>query len=93
MYNIITNMSEDKESYFKYPKILNLYWDKSPLSFLNLLTVLSFNKYHNNWKINIYTPKNITKHKSWKTDEQKFKYLENVILMIYIKLIMLKLKQ
>ena len=63
-----------KASYFKYPKKLHLYWDKSPLSFLNYLTVLSFNKYHSNWKIYIYTPKSRQKHISWKTHEQKDKY-------------------
>jgi len=36
---------------FDYPKILHLYWDGSPLSFLNLMTILSFNKYHLDWDI------------------------------------------
>lgn len=64
----------EKEYYFKYPKKLHLYWDKSPLSFLNLLTVISFNRYHENWKIYIYTPKNKCNIISWNSREQKKKY-------------------
>lgn len=54
---------------FKYPKLLHLYWDKSNFSFLNLLTVLSFNKYHIGWKINIFCPLNPNKSRT--TNEQK----------------------
>lgn len=61
-------------SNFKYPKILHLYWDGSPLSYLNFLTVLSFNKYNKNWKIMIYTPTNRTTNMSWKSSEQKLIY-------------------
>ena len=64
----------EKESYFKYPKKLHLYWDKSPLSFLNLLTIKSFNRYHKNWQIFVYTPKNKCNHMSWTSHEQKKKY-------------------
>ena len=60
---------------FNFPKILHLYWDGSPLSYLNLLTVLSFNKYHFGWKINIYCPIKRNVHISWKTHEQKKKYI------------------
>ena len=59
---------------YKYPKLLHLYWDKSNLSFLNLLTVLSFNKYHIGWKINIYCPLNLNKNKSWSINEEKKEY-------------------
>ena len=64
----------EKASYFKYPKKLHLYWDKSPLSFLNLLTIKSFNRYHKNWQIFVYTPKNKCNHMSWTSHEQKKKY-------------------
>ena len=56
---------------FEYPKLLHLYWDGSTFSYLNLLTVLSFNKHNYGWKINVFCPKNPNKSKSWKGDEQK----------------------
>ena len=60
---------------FNFPKILHLYWDLSNFSFLNLLTILSFKKYHFGWKINIYCPINPNKNKSWATPEQKDEYI------------------
>ena len=60
---------------FNFPKILHLYWDKSNFSYLNLLTVLSFNKYHYGWKINVYCPLKPNKVKSWKGNEQKDEYI------------------
>lgn len=41
------------------PKILHLYWDKSPMSWLQTLTVTSFRKYNPDWTINIYVPKQV----------------------------------
>lgn len=60
---------------FKFPKLLHLYWDGSNFSYLNLLTILSFNKHHFGWKINIFCPVNPVKMKSWKTHEQKEEYI------------------
>lgn len=60
---------------YPFPKFLFLYWDGSPLSYLNYLTVISFNHFHKNWRIVIFTPENRTKNISWKTNEQKIKYL------------------
>lgn len=59
---------------FQFPKLLHLYWDGSNFSYLNLLTVLSFNRYHTGWKINVFCPKNPVETKSWVTGEQKDKY-------------------
>ena len=59
---------------FAYPKLLFLYWDGSPLSYLNYLTVESFNKYNPEWKIVVYIPKRKTNKITWKTDEQKIYY-------------------
>ena len=59
---------------FRYPKLLHLYWDGSNFSYLNLLTVLSFKRYHKCWKINVFCPLHPTKGQSWKTDEQKEAY-------------------
>jgi hypothetical protein len=64
--NLFENMLENHRQYnFKYPKLLHLYWDGSPLSYLNLCTVLSFNKYNAFWKINIYLPKNPNTERTW----------------------------
>lgn len=40
----------------KIPKILHLYWDKSPMSWLQTLTVESFHRYNPEWKIIVYVP-------------------------------------
>jgi hypothetical protein len=41
----------------RIPKILHMYWDKSPLSWLQAVTPISFNRYNPDWVINIYVPK------------------------------------
>ena len=51
--NNIINIHERND--FIYPKLLFLYWDGSPLSYLNYLTVESFNNYNPEWK-KYYTP-------------------------------------
>ena len=63
-----------QEHYLNYPKLLHLYWDGSNFSYLNLLTVLSFKRYHIGWKINVFCPKDPVKTKSWVTGEQKDEY-------------------
>jgi glycosyltransferase involved in cell wall biosynthesis len=65
---------------FNYPKLLHLYWDGSPLSFLNFITVLSFNKHNKFWKINLFMPSEKTEKITWKDDEQKIKYSETCYL-------------
>ena len=73
--NLYKEIKSNHEKYnFKYPKLLHLYWDGSPLSYLNYLTVLSFNKYNKDWKIIVYTPINRSIKISWKSREQKIKY-------------------
>ena len=63
-----------KQKQFNYPKLLHLYWDGSPLSFLNLVTVLSFNEYHSFWKINVFMPTKKTEINTWNTTEHAIKY-------------------
>ena len=72
LFEKIKQYHEEKQ--FNYPKLLHLYWDGSPLSYLNLITVLSFNEYHKFWKINVFVPTKKTETISWKTHEQKIKY-------------------
>jgi len=38
------------------PKICHLYWDRSPMSWLQTLTIDSFHRYNPDWIIIIYTP-------------------------------------
>ena len=58
---------------FSFPKILHLYWDLSTFSYLNFLTIESFNKYHDNWDIRIHYPKKKNDNIDWHTPEQKLK--------------------
>jgi hypothetical protein len=39
------------------PKILHLYWDRGPMSWLQTLTTDTFVKYNPDWIINVYIPK------------------------------------
>ncbi len=63
-----------KTNTFIFPRILHLYWN-GPLPFLNFLTVVSFKKYHPNWKINIYITTKINNTTKWTTGEQKHKII------------------
>lgn len=56
------------------PKVMNLYWDKGSMSYLQYMTVISFNKHNPDWKIVIYEPKNRYGLITWDTDEQRIKY-------------------
>ena len=55
---------------FKYPRILHLFW-YGDLPFINYITILSFIKYHHNWKIKIYTTNVTIKKLTWDTHEQQ----------------------
>lgn len=39
------------------PKIVHLYWDNSPMSYLQTLTITTFHKKNPDWEIRIYIPK------------------------------------
>lgn len=72
---LFENKKEEYEkNNFRYPRLLHLYWDTSPLSFLNYLTVVSFNQFHKYWKIIIYIPKKRQNKILCKDEEQKVKY-------------------
>jgi hypothetical protein len=59
---------------FIYPKLMFLYWDNSPLSYLNYLTIESFNNFNPEWKIIIFRPIKNSNIITWNTGEQKTKY-------------------
>ena len=92
----------ENNSNFDYPKILHLFW-YGKLPFLNFITLLSFLKYHEKWKINIYTTNLTNKNNTWNTFEQtnnpecKFNYFNYLYLydnveIINIDEIVMKLK-
>ena len=72
LYKKVKNVH--KRNNFIYPKLLFLYWDGSPLSYLNYLTVESFNEYNPEWKIILFNPTIKKDLISWKTCEQKLRY-------------------
>jgi len=73
--NLYNKLKKNHNNYnFNFPKLLHLYWDGSSLSYLNLMTIYSFNKYNTGWKINVYCPKKRILNKSWRTNEQKLEY-------------------
>lgn len=43
------------------PKILHLYWDMKPMSWLQVCTVTSFHSLNPDWRINVYIPKYFSK--------------------------------
>lgn len=57
------------------PKILHLYWDGSPMSFLQLLTVITFNHYNSNWSIYLWMPEKRFTDKTRKGDDNKGEYM------------------
>jgi len=57
------------------PHILYLYWDGSPLSYLQYLTVVTFKKYNPDWKVQLYVPTVRFSAKTWSTGEQKTVYV------------------
>ena len=69
--------------YTNIPKIIHFYWDKSPLSFLNLLSVKSFKELNPDWVVKLYEPK--IKHDgiSWIGHTQKDKYV-NINYLQYV---------
>jgi hypothetical protein len=68
----------------KIPKIANFYWDLSPLSLLNLLTLRSFKDLNPDWVVNLYTPKFKYETISWSGTNQKDMYT-NTNYLPYIK--------
>lgn len=72
----IREMREFSPELYQYiiPKNLYLYWDLSPMSYLQYLTVVSFKELNPDWKVILYVPVYKCNLKSWKTDDQKSLY-------------------
>lgn len=59
----------------KIPKKAHLYWDLSPLSYLQLMTLKSFYYHNPEYDITVYVPSKRSKHvTTWDTHEQSDKY-------------------
>ena len=92
--NLYEQNKKIHENNFNYPKLLFLYWDGSALSYLNYLTIVSFNKYNPGWKIIVFTPTHKTDIITWKSHEQKKRYsgvdyfykIYDIINVIFIKI-------
>ncbi len=56
------------------PALLHLYWDGSKMSFIQLLTIISFNHHNPGWKIYLWMPIKKTEIKTWSGFENKVKY-------------------
>lgn len=57
------------------PRILHLYWDGSPMSYMQLLTVVTFNHYNPGWNIYVWMPESKYMNKTWVGNENKVEYV------------------
>lgn len=76
----------------KIPKIVHLYWGGYTLSWLQYMTVYSFQKLNPDWEIKIYAPFITSVNKTWNTFEHKViivsdNYIERLKNITNIKLI------
>lgn len=57
------------------PRIMHFYWDGSPMSYLNYMTIQSFHKFNPSWKIWIHEPTSRYLDITWNSEHQKIKYI------------------
>jgi hypothetical protein len=58
----------------KIPKVMHFYWGGGKLSYLQYLTIVSFNRFNPDWEIIIFEPTETCSKITWETDEQKIKH-------------------
>jgi hypothetical protein len=58
----------------KIPKIIHFFWDKSPLSYLQYLTVVSFHQFNPDWKIMVHETNKAYGRITWNTPENRLKH-------------------
>jgi len=57
-------------------KVCNFYWGGGPLSYLQYLSIVSFNRYNPDWTINLFMPKELESiAPTWVTNEQRDEYM------------------
>ena len=64
----------DRNNLYNIPKVFYAYWDGNPLSYLQYLTVVTFQEINPDWKVVIYMPVIKWDLKPWKSGEQQAKY-------------------
>lgn len=74
----------------KIPKIIHFFWDKTPLSYLQYLTIVSFHKFNPEWRIMIHQTNKAYGSVTWKTPENRVKhngkdYYNNLIELDYVE--------
>ena len=67
-------LQQHEKTKFAFPRLMHLYWDGSPLSYLNYLSALSFSKLNPHWIINVYVPCKRSEKNQWKTGEHSDDY-------------------
>ena len=73
------------------PKIIHFFWDKTPLSYLQYLTIVSFNKFNPEWRIILHQTNKAYGSVTWVTPENRIKhsgkdYYNNLINLDYVEL-------
>lgn len=76
--------NENIEHINNIPKIAFTYWDMSNLSFLHYLTLYTFKKYNNDFKVILYYPKRRILANTWTSNENKSKY-NNISYIPFLK--------
>jgi glycosyltransferase involved in cell wall biosynthesis len=56
------------------PKIAHFYWGHPYISYLNYLSIYTFQKYNPDWDIRLYYPKKAFLEQTWKDPNQKFTF-------------------
>ena len=59
----------------KIPKIAHFYWGNPTLPYLRYLTIYSFYKFNPDWEIRFYYPKYPYTINTWKSKEQRYKFI------------------
>lgn len=75
----------------KIPKIIHFFWDKSPLSYLQYLTIVSFHKFNPEWRIMIHQTNKAYGSVTWSTPENRIKhsgrnYYDNLTKLDYVEM-------
>jgi glycosyltransferase involved in cell wall biosynthesis len=71
------------------PKICHLYWDKSPMSWLQVQTVVTFHKQNPDWEIRVYVPIQpyVVPDNRYVPDYTGVDYWNNVLELPYVQII------
>jgi hypothetical protein len=72
----------------RIPKKLHMYWDKSPMSKLQVFTIETFHRLNPEWEVFVYTPlQNYTRNAHYIPDYTGKDYFQSVVEMDYVKMV------